>query len=84
MICKLAQNTLNLYYFPRARGVLPIINELMGMCRSMESHFHDWIVDDNEVASSTEFPTELLEWSRKLSEFGGRGGGGKKILASGT
>ena len=37
----------------------------MGMCRWMGSHFHDWI-DYNGVAFSTEFPTELPEWGRKL------------------
>ena len=34
----------------------------------MGSHFHDWI-DCNGVVFSTEFPTELLEWARKLSGF---------------
>ena len=40
-------------------GVLPI-NGLMGMCRWMGSHLHDWI-DYNGVA----FSTELLEWGRR-------------------
>ena len=40
----------------------------MGMCRSMGSHFHDWI-SYSGVAFSTELPTELLEWGRKLSGF---------------
>ena len=31
------------------------------MCRSMGSHFHDWI-DYNGVA----FSIELLEWGRKI------------------
>ena len=52
----------------RGRGKVLPINELMGMCRRMWSPFHDWI-DYNGVASSTKFPTELLEWGRKLSEF---------------
>ena len=46
-------------------SVLPI-NELMGVCRWMGSHFYYWI-DYNGVAFSTESPTELLEWGRKLS-----------------
>ena len=36
------------------------------MCRWMGSHFHDWI-DYNGVA----FSTELLEWARIFSGFGG-------------
>ena len=39
-------------------GALPT-NRLMGMCRWMGSHFHDWI-DYNGVA----FSTALLEWGR--------------------
>ena len=46
------------------------INELIGMRRWMGRNFHDWI-DYNGVAFSTEFPTELLEWDRKLSGFYG-------------
>ena len=46
------------------------INGLIGMCCWMGSHFHDWN-DSNGVVSSTEFPTELLEWGRKLSAFWG-------------
>ena len=41
-----------------AWGVLPS-NNLMGMCRWMGSHFHDWI-DYNGVA----FSRELQEWGR--------------------
>ena len=37
---------------------------LMGMCRWMGSHFHDWI-DYNGVALST----ELLEWDCTFSDF---------------
>ena len=37
---------------------------LMGMCRWMGSHFHNWI-DYNEVA----FSIELLEWGRTFSDF---------------
>ena len=42
--------------------VLPY-NRLMGMCRWMGSHFHDWI-DDNGVAFSIE-----LEWGRLFPDF---------------
>ena len=44
-------------------GVLPS-NRLVGMCRWMGSHFHDWI-DYNGVA----FSIELLEWGRIFSGF---------------
>ena len=50
---------------PGGGGVLPY-NRLMGMCRWMASHFHDWI-DYNGVA----FSKELLEWGRTVSDFGG-------------
>ena len=49
----------------RGGGVLPS-NRLMGMCRWMGSHFHDWI-DYNGVA----FSIELLEWGRIFSGFRG-------------
>ena len=39
---------------------------LMGMCRWMGSHFHDWI-DYNGVA----FSIESLEWGGKFSDFWG-------------
>ena len=44
-------------------GALPS-NRLMGMCRWMGLHFHDWI-DYNGVA----FSIELLEWGRIFSGF---------------
>ena len=44
-------------------GVLPY-KGLMGMCRWMGSHFHDWI-DYNGVT----FLEELLEWGRTFSGF---------------
>ena len=47
-------------------GVLPY-KRLMGVCRWMESHFHDWI-DYNVVA----FSIELLEWARTLSDSWGK------------
>ena len=45
-------------------GVLPY-KILMGMCRWMGSHFHDWIdeIDSNGVS----FARELLEWGRTFS-----------------
>ena len=46
-------------------GVLPD-KRLMGMCRWMGSHFHDWI-DYNGVA----FSIELLEWGRTFSDCWG-------------
>ena len=52
-------------------GALPS-NRLMGLCRWMGLHFHDWI-DYDGVA----FSIESLEWGRIFSEFGG-----KNILAS--
>ena len=52
-------------------GALPS-NRLMGMCRWMGSHFHDWI-DYNGVV----FSIGLLEWGLIVSGFGG-----KNILAS--
>ena len=50
----------------RGGGALPY-KRLMGMCRWMGSHFHDWI-DYNGVA----FSIELLEWGRIFSDFGVR------------
>ena len=47
-------------------GALPS-DRLMGMCRWMGSHFHDWL-DYNGVA----FSIELLEWGRIFSGFGGK------------
>ena len=41
-------------------------NRVMGMCRWIGSHFHDWI-DNNGVA----FLVELLKWGRTLSGFFG-------------
>ena len=46
-------------------GELPN-NRLMGMCRWMGSHFHDW-VDYNVVAVSIELP----ERDRSFLGFGG-------------
>ena len=47
-------------------GVLPY-KRLIGMCRWMGSHFHDWS-DYNGVA----FSIDLLEWGRKFSDFWGK------------
>ena len=44
-------------------GVLPY-ERLLGMCRWMGSHFHDWI-DYNGVT----FLVELLEWGHTFSGF---------------
>ena len=44
-------------------GVLPY-KRLMGMCRWVGSHFHDWI-DYNGVA----FSIELIEWGRTFADF---------------
>ena len=45
-------------------GELLPYKRLMGMCRWMGSHFHDWI-NYNGVA----FSIELLEWARTFSDF---------------
>ena len=50
----------------RGGGALPY-KRLMGMCRWMGSHFHDWS-DYNRVA----FSKELLEWGRTFSDLWGR------------
>ena len=47
-------------------GVLPY-KRLLGMCRWMGSHFHDWI--DFYGAA---FSIELLEWDRTFSDFWGK------------
>ena len=47
----------------RGGGVLPC-KRLIGMCRLMGSHFHDWS-DYNGVA----FSIDLLEWGREFSDF---------------
>ena len=49
----------------RGRGEVLPSNRLMGMCRWMGLHFHDWI-DYNGVA----FSIGLLEWGHIFSEFG--------------
>ena len=53
------------YHIPPSEGggVLPY-KRLVGMCRWMGLHFHDWM-DYNGVAFSTEF----LEWGRTCSDF---------------
>ena len=50
---------------PIPGGVLPY-KRLLGMCRWMGSHFHDW-TDYNGVA----FLVQLLEWDRTFSGFVG-------------
>ena len=46
------------------QGVLPY-KRLIGMCRWMWSHFHDWS-DYNGVV----FSIDVLEWGRRFSDFG--------------
>ena len=48
---------------PGGGGILPS-KRLLGMCRWMGSHFHNWI-DYNGVT----FLVELLEWGRTFSGF---------------
>ena len=45
-------------------GVVLPSKRLLGMCRWMGSHFHNWI-DYNGVT----FLVELLQWGRKFSGF---------------
>ena len=49
------------------RGGVRPYKRLIGMCRWMGSHFHDWS-DYNGVA----FSIDLLEWGRKFSDFWGK------------
>ena len=49
----------------RGGGVISY-KRIMGMCRWMGWHDHDWI-DYNGVA----FSVELLEWGRTFSDFWG-------------
>ena len=56
----------------RGGGVLPY-KRLIGMCRWMGSHFHDWI-DYNGVT----FLEELLEWGRTFLGFMGKENSGKQ------
>ena len=58
-------NWMSSCFWHTGRGVLPY-KRLMGMCRWMGSHFHDWI-DYNGVA----FSIELLEWGRTCWDFWG-------------
>ena len=51
------------YAWPGGGGVLPY-ERLLGMCRWMGSHFHDWI-DYNGAT----LLVELLEWGRTFSGF---------------
>ena len=52
-----------LEHFGLGGGVLSY-KRLLGMCRWMGSHFHDWS-DYNRVA----FSIGLLEWVHKFSDF---------------
>ena len=53
-------------------GVLPY-KRLMGMCRWMGSHFHDWI-----GYNGVTFLVELLEWGRTFLGFLGCENSGKQ------
>ena len=57
---------IGLHQKPGAGRVLPY-KGLMGMCRWMGLHFHDWI-DYNGVV----FSIDVLEWGRTFSDFGGK------------
>ena len=57
----------------RSRGGVPPYKRLIGMCRWMGSHFHDWI-DHNGIT----FLVELLEWGRTFSGFLGEENSGKQ------
>ena len=52
---------------PGGGGVVLPYKRLMGMCRWMGSHFHDWS-DYNGVA----FSIELQEWGHKSSDSWGK------------
>ena len=54
-------------FMPKVGGGVLHYKRLMGMCRWMGSHFHDWI-DYNGVA----FSIESLEWGGKFSDFWGK------------
>ena len=56
-------NIINLLSYKLPGRILPY-KRLLGMCRWMGSHFHDW-TDYNGVA----FLVELLEWDRTFSGF---------------
>ena len=49
----------------RGRVVLAY-KRLMGMCRWVGSHFHDWIIVPQYGVA---FSIELLEWGRTFSDF---------------
>ena len=51
---------------PGRGGALPY-KRLLGMCRWMGSHFHDW-TDYHGVT----FSIELVEWGGTFSEFWGK------------
>ena len=55
-------------FWPGGGGVLPY-KRLIGMCRWMGSHFHDWSGYNGVTIS-----IDLLEWGRKFSDFWGKWG----------
>ena len=52
---------------PEGGGVVLAYKRLMGLCRWMGSHFHDWI-----GYHGVTFSIELLEWGRTFSDFWGK------------
>ena len=65
-LCRLRVTSLRIYVGGGGEGggaLLPY-KRLLGMCRWMGSHFHDWI-DYNGVA----FLVELLDWGQTFSGF---------------
>ena len=66
MVCASVCTLKRIHYLGRGGGGVLPHKRLMGMCRWMGSHFHDWI-DYNGVA----FSIELLEWGHTFSDFVG-------------
>ena len=61
--------SLSLLITARGGGKVLPYKRLMGMCRWMRSHFHEWF-DYKGVA----FSIELLEWRSTFSDFPGKKG----------
>ena len=66
---RIQNRTFLVVVIPGGRGGGLPYNRLMGMCRWMGSHFHDWN-DHNGVA----FSIESLEWGRTFFDFRGKTG----------
>ena len=68
IFCSEKGHNLKVSFKNRGGGGGYFLIRLMGMCRWMLSHFHDWI-DYNGIA----FSIELLEWGCTFCDFfGGR------------